>query len=67
MWKCDHVGIGMKCPRCEGLMIIQSFNQAIAELDSWKCVNCGNILVKKTETIEFDSYSMFYHQEKIKK
>lgn len=57
----------MKCPRCNGLMIVQSVFQIMSELDSWKCINCGNILVKKTNTIEFDSYSIFYHQEKSKK
>jgi transcription elongation factor Elf1 len=57
----------MECPRCNGLMVLQSFFQAMTELDSWKCVNCGNILIKKTNTIEFDSYSLFYHQEKNRK
>jgi transcription elongation factor Elf1 len=57
----------MECPRCNGLMIVQSFLQAMAELDSWKCINCGNIVTKKTNTIDFDSYSLFYHQEKMKK
>lgn len=56
----------MECPRCHGFMVIQSFFEATAELDSWKCLNCGNILTKKTNTIEFDSYSIFYQQEKNK-
>lgn len=57
----------MECPRCNGLMVVQSFLQPMTELDSWKCINCGNIVTKKTNTIDFDSYSIFYQQEKIKK
>ena len=56
----------MECPRCNGLMMSQIYLQAMAEPDAWKCINCGNIICKKVSTIDFDSYSLFYHQEKIK-
>lgn len=57
----------MKCPRCEGLMVIQSFMQSLSGGQAWKCINCGNVLAKKEKTLEYDSFSMFYHQEKTKK
>ena len=32
----------------------------------WKCLNCGKIVVKREKTIEYDSFSMFYQQQKCK-
>jgi hypothetical protein len=57
----------MKCLRCEGLMISQAFIDAIFGPDSWKCLNCGNTLVGRENGLEFDSFSMFNHQKKIKR
>jgi hypothetical protein len=59
-----EMGAFMECPRCNGLMIAQSFVHALAEPEAWKCINCGNVLSKKEKTLEFDSFSMFYHQQK---
>ena len=58
----------MQCTRCEGLMIAQSFMQSISvDGEAFKCVNCGNVIAKKEKTLEHDSFSAFYHQQKIKK
>ena len=48
-------------------MINQYFLQTISEADAWKCINCGNIISRKEKTLESDTFSLFYHQEKIKK
>jgi hypothetical protein len=57
----------MKCLRCEGLMISQAFINALSGPGSWKCVNCGNTLVGQENDLEFDSFSMFHHQQKMRK
>jgi hypothetical protein len=57
----------MECPRCEGLMIAQSFIPTMAETESWKCVNCGNIIAKSEKSLEYDSFSIFHDQQKEKK
>ncbi len=60
-------GVSMKCPRCEGLMIMQSFMQNLSDCEAWRCINCGNVIAKREKILEFDSFSMFYHQQKTKK
>jgi len=57
----------MKCPKCEGLMVSQSFSDHFMNFQAWKCVNCGNMIAKQEKTIEFDSFSVFYQQERVKK
>lgn len=56
----------MKCPKCNGLMVIQSLFDHFINFESWKCLNCGKIIAKKEKTIEFDSFSIFNQQQKIK-
>lgn len=57
----------MDCPRCNGLMIVQAFAHLSSESETWKCVNCGNIIAKKEKVIEIDNITMFYHQQKTNK
>lgn len=56
----------MKCPKCSGLMVIQAFFDHFINFEAWKCLNCGNIVAKKEKTLEFDSFSVFNQQQKIK-
>lgn len=55
---------GMKCSKCDGLMVLQSFFDNFLNFDAWKCLNCGKIIAKKEKTIEFDAFSIFYQQNK---
>jgi hypothetical protein len=48
-------------------MISQSVFDHFIDFEAWKCLNCGNVIVKKEKTIEFDSFSVFYQQERVKK
>jgi hypothetical protein len=57
----------MKCKKCQGLMVLQVFIDQSLNFEGWKCLNCGNIVVKKEKTIEYDSFSIFYQQNKAKK
>ncbi len=57
----------MKCPRCNGLIVSQALVHALSDPESWKCLNCGNVLCPKERTLEFDNFSLFHHQQKIKK
>jgi transcription elongation factor Elf1 len=57
----------MECPRCNGLMIDQAFIPTVSEAETWKCVNCGNIITKKEKFLEYDSFSIFHDQQKEKK
>lgn len=57
---------GMKCKKCDGLMVLQSFFDHFLNFEGWKCLNCGKIIVKKEKTIEYDSFSIFYQQNKCK-
>jgi hypothetical protein len=57
----------MKCKKCQGLMVLQVFVDHSLNFEGWKCLNCGNIVVKKEKSIEFDAFSIFYQQNKIKK
>jgi len=47
-------------------MVMQSFFDHFLNFDGWKCLNCGKIVVKKEKTIEYDSFSIFYQQQKCK-
>lgn len=57
----------MKCSKCTGLMVLQSFFDNFANFDAWKCLNCGKIVTKKEKTIELDAFSIFYQQQKMAK
>jgi len=59
-------GVPMKCKKCDGLMVLQSFFDHFLNFDGWKCLNCGKIIVKKEKSIEFDAFSIFYQQQKCK-
>lgn len=56
----------MKCKKCDGLMVLQSFFDHFLNFDGWKCLNCGRIILRKDKTIEFDTFSIFYQQQKCK-
>lgn len=56
----------MKCKKCDGLMVLQSFFDHFLNFEGWKCLNCGKIIVKKDKSIEYDSFSIFYQQNKCK-
>jgi hypothetical protein len=58
--------IDMKCVKCDGLMVLQSFFDHFLNFEGWKCLNCGKIVLKKEKTIEYDSFSVFYQQQKCK-
>lgn len=47
-------------------MVIQAFFDHFINFEAWKCLNCGNIVAKKEKTLEFDSFSVFNQQQKIK-
>lgn len=57
----------MKCSKCNGLMVFQTFFDHFLNFNAWKCVNCGKIVVKKEKTIEFDALRTLYQQHKCKK
>ncbi|MFZ5953694.1 MAG: hypothetical protein ACOYT8_01190 [Candidatus Dependentiae bacterium] len=54
----------MKCKRCGGLMVLQSFFDHFLNFDGWKCLNCGKVVLKKDKSIEFDTFSIYYQQQK---
>ena len=56
----------MKCRKCSGLMVQQSFFDHFLNFDGWKCLNCGKVVVKKEKSLEFDAFSIFYQQQKCK-
>jgi len=58
--------VEMKCKKCDGLMVLQSFFDHFLNFEGWKCLNCGKIIVRKDKTIEYDSFSIFYQQNKCK-
>ena len=60
-------GCGMKCPKCGGLMVMQSFFDHFINFEGWKCLNCGKIIEKKESTIKDNAFSIFYQKQKIKK
>jgi ssDNA-binding Zn-finger/Zn-ribbon topoisomerase 1 len=55
---------GMKCKKCGGLMVLQSFFDHFINFDGWKCLNCGRVALRKEKTIEFDAFSLFYQQQR---
>lgn len=57
----------MKCRKCEGRMVQQTFFDNFLNFDGWKCLNCGKIVARKEKTIEFDAFSIFHQQQKCKK
>lgn len=57
----------MKCPKCSGLMVLQSFFDHFINFEGWKCLNCGKIIEKRESTIKDDAFSVFYQRQKIKK
>jgi DNA-directed RNA polymerase subunit RPC12/RpoP len=57
----------MKCPKCTGLMVMQSFFDHFINFEGWKCLNCGKIVEKRENTIKDDAFSLFYQRQKIKK
>ncbi|MBA3751631.1 hypothetical protein H0X06_02405 [Candidatus Dependentiae bacterium] len=54
----------MKCTKCSGLMIMQSFFDHFLNFEGWKCLNCGKIIAKKEKPMEFDAFSIFYQQQR---
>ena len=54
----------MKCQKCDGLLVLQTFFDNPLNFEGWKCLNCGKIILKKEKTIEYDSFSLFYQQQK---
>ena len=56
----------MKCPKCEGLMTMQSFFNHFINFEGWKCLNCGKIIEKKEQTLKSDAFGVFYQRQKTK-
>ncbi len=56
----------MKCPKCTGMMVMQSFFNQSVNFEGWKCLNCGNVIEKKKVTIKTDIFGVFYQRQKIK-
>lgn len=56
----------MKCKKCAGLMVLQSFFDHFLNFNGWKCLNCGKIITQKERTIEADAFSIYYQQQKTK-
>jgi uncharacterized Zn finger protein len=34
----------MKCPRCNGAMVLERFQDMLTLFYSWRCLNCGEIV-----------------------
>ena len=56
----------MKCPKCTGMMVMQSFFNQSVNFEGWKCLNCGNVIEKKKVTIKTDVFGVFYQRQKNK-
>jgi DNA-directed RNA polymerase subunit M/transcription elongation factor TFIIS len=56
----------MKCPKCSGLLVLQSFFDNYLNFQGWKCLNCGKVIIKKERNIETDAFSVFYQQQRSK-
>ena len=54
----------MKCRKCSGLMIQQSFFDHFLSFEGWKCLNCGKVSLKKESTLEHDYFGIFLQQQK---
>lgn len=37
-------GMEMKCPRCNGLMIYERYQDMLEVFYAWRCVICGEVL-----------------------
>jgi DNA-directed RNA polymerase subunit RPC12/RpoP len=57
----------MRCPKCGGLMLMQSFFDHFINFEGWKCLNCGKIIEKRENTIKDDSFGIFYQRQKLKR
>lgn len=57
----------MRCPKCCGLMVMQSFFDHFINFEGWKCLNCGKIVEKRENTIKDDAFSIFYQRQKLKR
>jgi hypothetical protein len=57
----------MRCPKCLGLMVMQSFFDHFINFEGWKCLNCGKIIEKRENTIKDDAFSIFYQRQKLKR
>lgn len=57
----------MKCPKCNGLMVMQSFFDHFINFEGWKCLNCGKIIEKKENTLKDDVFGIFYQRQKSRK
>ncbi len=60
-------GDRMKCPKCGGLMVMQSFFDHFINFEGCKCLNCGKVIEKRENTIRDDAFSIFYQRQKLKK
>lgn len=56
----------MKCPKCQGLMVLQAFFNHFINFEGWKCLNCGKIVEKKENTLKDNAFSIFYQRQKTK-
>lgn len=56
----------MKCPKCTGMMVMQSFFNQSVNFEGWKCLNCGNVIEKRKVTIKADVFGAFYQRQKTK-
>jgi len=34
----------VRCPRCDGAMVFERFQDMLTLFDAWRCVNCGEIV-----------------------
>lgn len=57
----------MKCSKCSGFMINQTFSNQFLKIEGWKCVNCGKIIEKKENSVKDTSFNLFYQKEKVKR
>ena len=54
----------MRCPKCSGLMVVQAFFDNFVNSDAWKCLNCGKMILRKENALEFEPFTTFYQQQK---
>ena len=57
----------MRCRKCSGLMVQQSFFDHFLNFEGWKCLNCGKITLKKEKVLEYDYFGMYLQQQKPRK
>lgn len=56
----------MECPKCNGLMVIQSFFSQFFNFEGFKCLNCGKVIEKKENNVRDSAFSIFYQTQKAK-